>query len=276
MKLYRHTFLVAASIVTMGGSLKALDPVDLGSAANYVILAKTAITTTVGSSIVGDLGISPAARSDMTGFDEEMDGSGQFATSSMVTGKIFAADMSGQTETDLTAAVLDMEAAYTDAAGRSGHDFLNLDGGNLSSTTQPLTPGLYNWDTDVVITDSVTIDGLGDSNSVWIFQITKTLTLASATEIFLAGNANAENIFWQTAEGTTVGTGSHFIGNLLSQTNIAIQTDATVLGRLLAQSAVTLESNDITVIPEPATYVALFGLAAISMVLLRRRTKQAA
>ena len=274
----KSIFILSASI----GSLfctqlgAALLPVDLGTSADYAILAKTGITTTTGSSIVGDLGISPAALSDVTGFGETLDSSGQFATSPMVTGKIFAADMGGQTATNLTTAVSNMETAYTDAAGRSSPDFLNLDSGGLTSATPDLTPGLYKWNTNVTVTGSITLDGLGDSNSVWIFQIDNRLSLSSNAQIFLSGNANPSNIFWQTAGGATLGTNSHFIGTILTATDVAIQTDASALGRMLAQTAVTLQSNDITMVPEPVSYATLFGLGALTLVLLRRRRKQVA
>ncbi len=270
--LLTATFLAASTAITHSQQVV----VDLGTSANYVALAKTAITTTAGTSIVGDLGISPAALSLITGFGETMDGSGQFATSSLVTGKIYAASMGGQTAANLTTAVSDMEAAYTNAASRSNPDHLNLVNGSLNSTTQNLTPGLYKWTSNVTITDSVTIDGQGDANAVWIFQIDNRLTIANSAQIILSGNANASNIFWQTAEGATLGTNSHFIGTILTMTDVAMQTDASMVGRFLAQTAVTLDSNDITVVPEPASYAAFIGLAALALVVIRRRTREAA
>lgn len=208
-----------------------ISPVDLGTAGDYAVLAKTAITTTAGSSIVGDLGISPAALTDVAGFNVTLDSSWQFATSAMVTGKIFAASMGGQTAANLTQAVSDMEAAYTDAAGRSNPDFTNLEGGSLGSTTQSLTPGLYKWASGVTITDSIQIDGGGDPDAVWIFQVDNRLNVSSGAQIILSGGANPANIFWQTAEGATIGTNSHFTGTLLTMTDVAVQTNASLVTR---------------------------------------------
>ena len=169
----------------------------------------------------------------------------------------------------LTTAIGDMETAYTDAAGRSGPNYLNLAGGNLNGETLP--PGLYKWASAVTITDSVTISGA--SSDVWIFQIDNRLTLGSGAKIFLSGGAQAENIFLQTAEGATLGTTSHFEGILLTYTDIAVQTGASVNGHLYAQTAVTLESNAITqVIPEPASML-LIGLSA-SVLLVARRLRR--
>jgi hypothetical protein len=275
MKFNHYLTLTATFIVASTASLQAQQVVvDLGSAANYVILASAVaapITTTPGTSITGNLGVSPAALSTISGFGQTLHSSGQYATSSLVTGKIFAADMGDQTADDLTVAVGDMQAAYTDAAGRLDPDHLNLGSGNLNSTTQVLTPGLYKWTSNLSITDSVTIDGLGDSNAVWIFQIQDRLTLANSAQILLSGNANAANIFWQTAEGATIGTNAHFVGTILTMTDVAMQTDASMVGRFLAQTAVTLDSNDITVVPEPATYAIFFGLGALILVVIRRR-----
>ena len=121
----------------------------------------------------------------------------------------------------------------------------------------------------MTITDSVTISGA--SSDVWIFQVDNRLNLADGANIFLSGGARAENIFWQTAEGATLGTTSHFEGILLTATDIAVQTNASVNGHLYSQTSVTLESNAITqVIPEPAGLL-LFGLGATVIGVVRRR-----
>jgi hypothetical protein len=256
----RLTFAFVAMSTMLTGLTAIQEPVHLGTAADYAILAKTAISTTSGTHVLGDLGISPNALSDVEGFSQFLDSSGQFAISAMVTGQIYAADMGGATETRLTIAVGDMQTAYTDAASRPNPDFLNLLSGNLGSTTPPLAPGLYKWTSNVNVTGSVTIDGGGDRNAVWIFQIDGRFTLGASAQILLSGNANPANIFWQTAGGATLETNSYFTGNLLTMTDIAANTGASLVGRLLAQSAVTLQSNDVTVIAdEPSYWVPGFG-----------------
>jgi len=145
----------------------------------------------------------------------------------------------------LTTAVSNMEAAYTDAAGRITPDFLNLGGGNIGGKT--LTAGLYKWTTALVIPTDITIKG--GPTDVFIFQIAGTLKMSSAVRITLAGGALAKNIFWQTSGATTLGTTSHFEGNILSQTGINMQTGASINGRMLAQTAVTLQMNTV-VIPQ--------------------------
>ena len=135
-----------------------------------------------------------------------------------------------------------MQTAYTDAAGRSNPNFLNLGAGNIGGKT--LTPGLYKWGTAVTIPTNVTISG--SSTDVWIFQIAQTLTMSSAVKITLSGGAQAKNIFWQVAGAVTLGTTSHFEGIILGKTGINLQTGGSINGRTLAQTAVTLQMNTVT------------------------------
>jgi len=224
-----------------------LIPVDLGTAGDFAILAKTAIskTGTAGTMITGDIGVSPAALSFITGFSVTMDSTTTYATSDFVTGNIYAADMTEPTPTKMTTAVSDMETAYTDAAGRTLPDFTELYAGNVSGKT--LAPGLYKWGTNVLITNAgVTISG--SATDVWIFQIANDLIVDSGATITLAGGALPENIFWQVAGGTgvSIGTTARFKGIVLAQKAIIVKTGATVDGRLLAQSAVTLDGNAVS------------------------------
>src|SRR5450759_2208721 len=94
-------------------------PVDLGSAGSFVILAETGISTTTDTTIVGDIGVSPIAATGITGFGLIMDRSGQFSTSTLGVGNVYAADYAVPTPATMTTAVGDRETAYTDAAGRA-------------------------------------------------------------------------------------------------------------------------------------------------------------
>jgi Ice-binding-like len=84
-----------------------------------------------GNCVAGNIGLSPAAGTFLTGFSTVLDSSGTFSTSSQVTGKLFAASYASPTPSMLTTAVLDMQTAYTDASGRTLPDFLNLGSGKL-------------------------------------------------------------------------------------------------------------------------------------------------
>ncbi len=220
-------------------------PVDLGTAGNFVILAKSGITNVPTSIIIGDIGVSPITYAAITGFSLTPvvpDATTVFSTSTQVTGKVYAADYAVPTPANLTTAVSNMEAAYTDAAGRTLPDFTELGAGEIGGLT--LVPGLYKWGTGVLISTDVTLNGGPDD--VWIFQISGGITQASATKVILTGGALPKNIFWQSFGVVALDTTAHMEGVILSQTAITLATGATVNGRLLAQTAVTLDSNTVT------------------------------
>jgi hypothetical protein len=110
-----------------------------------------------------------------------------------------------------------------------------------------LTPGLYKWGTGVVINNGVTLNCQANTNAVFIFQIAQTLTVGNGAIVTLSGGCNANNIFWQVAGQATLGTTSDFKGNILGKTAIVLNTGATLNGRALAQTAVTLDSNPVTI-----------------------------
>ncbi len=245
--------LIVPLVISLSGqAVFAASPatVNLGTAGNFVILAKTGISTTGSTLIVGDLGVSPAAASYITGFGLILPYASAFSTSALVNGKIYAPGYANPTPANLTTAVLDMQNAYTDAAGRAP-DFTELGAGNIGGLT--LAPGVYKWGTNVTIPTDVILSG--GANDAWIFQIAQNLNISSATKVMLAGGAQAANIFWQVAGQVTLGTTSTFNGNILGQTAIVLNTGALLNGRALAQTAVTLDSNSVT-IPTSSSSVA--------------------
>lgn len=225
-------------------------PVDLLSAGDFVILAKTGISTVPYSDITGDMGVSPIDRTAITGFSLIMDGSSQFSTSAQVTGKIYAADYATPTPSMMTTAIADMETAFTDAAGRSIPDTINFGataGSDRDIGGLTMYPGLHKWSTGVLISTDVTLDAQGDPAAIFIFQISGDLTVASTQQVILSGGAQAKNIFWQVAggSGAIIGTYAHFEGIVLTAKAIVVQTGASFNGKLLAQTAVTLDQNNI-------------------------------
>jgi len=222
--------------------------VDLKSASNFAILAKSGISNTGSStSIVGDIGVSPIAASAITGFALANATLNQYATSTLVNGKVFAADYAPPTPVAMTLSVSDMELAYLDAESRILPDYTELGGGNIGGLT--LYPGLYKWTTNVNVGTDVVISG--SATDVWIFQTSQDLFLSPYRKVLLTGGAMASNIFWQVAGQTTIGTSCVFNGNILCLTAIQLNTGATLNGRALAQTAVVLQNATI-IIPAPA------------------------
>ena len=210
-------------------------PVSLGTAGTFTILSKSGITDVGASAVTGNVGTSPIS------------GTALHLSCSEVTGNIFVVDAAGPPPCAinaaplLTVAVLDMQTAYADAAGRATPDSTNLGAGQVGGLT--LVPGLYKWGTDLLIGTDVTLSG--GANDVWIFQVAGTLTQANATRITLAGGAMAKNVFWQVGGAVTIGTTAHFEGIVLGKTLIAVNTGAVVNGQLFAQTAVTLQQNTV-------------------------------
>jgi hypothetical protein len=276
------SMMVVSMMVVLGFcatiSAQAAGPaaVNLGTAGDFVILTKAGISTTGTTQVWGDMGISPAAATYITGFSLVMDASNHFSTSSYVVGNVYAADYAPPTPAKMTTAVSDMETAYTDAAGRITPDYTELGGGAISSMT--LTPGLYKWSTGVNVTAAgVTISG--GATDVWIFQIAGTLNLSSGAAVNLIGGADPSNIFWQVAGQTTLGPSADMKGIILDQTAIVFDSGATLEGRALAQTEVTLIANAVyepgTVIPEfSQLLIPLVGMMVIVAVVFRVRNQR--
>src|SRR5580704_16510782 len=150
---------------TDGGSTDGATADEPGSTP-ATILAESGISSVPSCAITGNLGISPAAASFITGFGSIADSTNVFSTSPQVTGKVYAADYTAPTPSNLTTAVSDMQLAFTDAAGRAPN-FTERGAGNIGGLT--LTPGVYRWSTGVLIPTNVTLTG--GATDVWIFQI---------------------------------------------------------------------------------------------------------
>jgi len=226
-------FLSAVTCSTYAEVIR--DTINLGSAEKFAILSQSGITNVFASEIVGDVGTSPIT------------GAALLLTCGEVVGTIFTVDAAGPACLDnnasfLTDAVSDMGYAYVEAAGRTLPDSTELSAGEIGGLT--IAPGLHKWSSPVNVSNDITLDG--DHNAVWIFQIAGTLNLATSKKVILKGGALAKNVYWQVAGAATIGTYAHFQGTLLGKTMIAVNTGATVDGRLLAQTAVTLQMNKIT------------------------------
>ena len=229
---------LAVAVTLLHPDAKAAQtPVDLRSASRFAVLAGSGITSIPTSALKGDVGLSPSARSKITGL-----------TQPEVNGSIFAADDGGAVAVMLTQAQGDLTTAYNDAAGRTPvptGPFLNPGSGNLGGLT--LVPGLYKFTGSALISGS-DLTLTGNATDVWIFQIASGLTVANGIHIVLAGGALPSNIFWQIGTSATLGTTVIFKGNILADQSIALSTLTTLDGRALARiGAVTLDSNTITV-----------------------------
>jgi hypothetical protein len=212
--------------LTFGCSLQGIPgqlPVALGSAGTFSVLASSTVTNTGPTVVTGDVGVSPGTA--VTGFPPGM----------VVGGAIHTADgPAGSAQIDLT-------TAYNDAAGRTTPSSVSGDLGGLT-----LPPGLYKSTSFLNLTGILKLDGQGNTNSVFIFQIASALTTFSGSQVILLNGAQAANVFWQVGSSATLGTNSIFNGTILAQASVTLTTGAALNGRALARTgAVTLDTNTI-------------------------------
>lgn len=203
-----------------------------------MLLAETAITDIPNSAITGDVGLSPASGSFI--------GLASGTPCPEMTGTVYSVDGAGPAcrvtdASKLTTAISDKGIAFTDAASRAA-DYTELGAGDISGLT--LSAATYKWSSAVAINADVTLSG--GPNDVWIFEIAQTLTLAPGVHVNLVGGALAQNIYWQVASSVILDTTTVFKGTLISQTQIAAKTGATVNGKLLAGTQIMLDHATIS------------------------------
>ena len=225
-KLSIISFIVLAAAFTLAppGLVSAATAVNLGAADNFAVLGGSGITNTGATTITGDVGTFPTAT--QTGFG-----------SVTLNGTNHAGDAVTQ------GAKNDLVTAYNNAAGQTPVSTVPTE---LGGTTK--IAGIYDSAAGTFgITGTLTLDAQGDPNAVFVFKTASTLITAGSSNIVLANNAQACNVFWQIGSSATLGTNSFLKGNILALTSATLTTGANVEGRVLARNgAVTLDSNTIT------------------------------
>jgi len=228
----------------------ATDPVLLGLAGDFVILTKAGISTVPTSAITGNIGVSPIAADAMTGFGLTADSSDKYSRSTQITGKAYASDYTSPTPSFMTSSIYDMEVAYTDAKSRAlsdGANSLDIKAGLISGTT--FTAGVYNWGSDVMFGSDIYLKG--SNSSLFILQTTGNVVVGSGAKVILQDDGSgstplASNIVWQVAGFVDAGTTSHLEGVFLVKTRAVFRTGSSLNGRILAQTACTLDAATIT------------------------------
>lgn len=199
----------------------AATPVGLGAAGTYSVLAGTMVTSTGATTISGDLGVSPGTA--VVGFPP-----------GIVTGAIRTGENAAQAQTDLL-------AAYNNAAARTPTG--DFSGDNNGRT---YTPGIYRTAAAFALTGAMTLDGQGDPNAVFIFQVNAALNTAADSNITLINGAQAPRIYWQVLGAAGTGASSTFSGTIMATGAITLGAGATLTGRALSRDTVTLAGNTIT------------------------------
>ena len=239
----KNKCLILSAIVALAGFLPQSKADVLGSSDSFAVMGGSTVTSTHDTILNGNLGLSPGI--SITGFYPP----------GIVNGTIYNADtVAGQAHADALSAygILAAEAFNSDLTGQ--------DLGGLA-----LLPGVYFFSSSAQLTGTLTLNGNGDSNARFVFQIGSTLTTASSSSILLLNGAQADNIFWQVGSSATLGTGTAFDGSILADQSITLNTGASLDGRALALNAtVTLDDNIITApVPEPGSFWLLAFCAAV-------------
>lgn len=216
----------------MIGSLALGQAPSLGSAAGFAVLGGTTVTNAGATTISGDVGVAPGTA--LTGFPP-----------GSITGTTHLGDpIAVQAQAD---AVIAYDAVVASVCGTM------LTGQDLGGLT--LTPGTYCFGGAAQMTGTLTLDGLGDNNAVFLIKVGSTLTTAVAAAVTLTNGANANNVFWQIGSSATLGGATDFAGNLLALASITVSSGASVNGRLVAlNAAVSMDTNAIA-LPSDATVV---------------------
>jgi hypothetical protein len=260
----RRTLLTALSVMLLAGACCfAQSAVPLGTAANFAVLAGSTVTNTGSSVIVGSVGVSPGT--SVTGFPP----------GTVTGGSIHSADATAATAQN------DLTTAYNNAAGQAVTQVLT---GQDLGTVGTLGPGVYFFATSAQLTGTLTLNGGGNPNAVFIFQIGSTLTTATSSAVLAVNGAQAANIFWQVGSSATIGASTSFLGNILALTSITTNAGVVMGGRLLARNgAVTMISLTLTfppgapggpppTTPAPSSLVLiLIGLACATLYQTRER-----
>lgn len=239
--------LVAASALLFPNVSAAVLAVDLGGASDFAVLAGAGITVAgpVNSTVIlGDIG--SFAVTSITGLENVV-----------LSGVNHAGDAVTQV------GKFDLGAAYADAASRTPY-LIFPPVSDLSGLT--LATGVYTDPSSFFLTGTLTLDGGGDPNAVWIFQAGSTLITGAGSNVILINGAQASNIFWQVGSSATLGAGSQFEGSILAQESITLTTGATLTGRALALTgAVTMDNNLVTVPETVSSTLLATGLAFLAL-----------
>jgi len=207
--------------LAFAGAIRA-QAVNLGKAAPFAVLGASTVTNTGESIVTGDLGISPGKA--ITGFPPGK------ITGSTHTANAHALD-----------AHTDLQAAYDVAAAKNSEPLE----GDLAGLT--IIPGVYSFSTTGALNGDLILDGLNNTESVWVFQTGSSLITGSGASVKLVNGASACNIFWQVGSSATLGSGTEFAGNILALSSITANTGATNVGGFYALGgAVTLNGNEVT------------------------------
>jgi ice-binding like protein len=218
------TGLALGALLLASSGASAQGP-SLGAARDFAVLGGSTVTNAGLSTIDGDVGVSPGTA--ITGFPP-----------GIVTGTIHAGDaLAFQAQSDVTLAYDELTASVCDVV---------LTGMDLGGLT--LTPGVYCFSASAPLNGAVTLDGQGNPDAVFVFQIGSTLLAALGSSVQLVNGAQPDNVFWQVGSSATLSGGVAFKGNVIALSSITLSIGSSLDGRALARTgAVTMDTSSVSV-----------------------------
>jgi type VI secretion system secreted protein VgrG len=266
-RVYREA-LSCLTVILLAAPASLSGQSVLGTAQQFGVLGASTVTNTGPTTITGDLGV--YAGTSITGL-----------AGVTLNGTVHQTDGVAQQ------GQIDARTAYNTLAAMPFTS--DLTGQNLGNRT--LTPGVYFYSSIAQLTGSLFLDFLGNSNSMFVFQIGSSLTTASGSSVSAVNGLLGSGVYWQVGSSATLGTTTSFMGSIIADQSVTLNTNASIAcGRAIAlTAAVTMDTNVIstdcgtnqapavTATPEPAT-LALFapGLLALCGVARRHRRVRSA
>jgi hypothetical protein len=215
--------------------------IDMQSAQNFAVIGGAGVTNSGATQIMGDLGTYPSAA---------------ISGAPTVSGMVHAADAAAlQAKNDAT-------TVSTTLSGMACHQpvFQTEDIGGLT-----LTPGVYCWaSASASILTDLYLDGANDPHATFVFVVASDLVVETYVQLHLSNGANPCNIYWSIYAGVTLRTGVRFYGTIIAGSTIAMQLDATLIGRAISTSgAVTMLANTVD-ISECSTFAPSSAIVSVN------------
>ena len=195
--------------------------VELGAAAPFSVLVGIAVVATGTSYAEGDLGVSPGT--SVTGMPP-----------AAVGGTIHAGD---STAADALSA---LNAAIADASARPAHT--QFAGDMINKTFHA---GVHHSNEAFALSGNMTLDGEGDPNAVFIFQIDAAMNTAAGTSVLLVNGAQASNVFWVVDGAVTTGALATLPGTILATAAITLGEGTLLTGRALTLDGISMAGSTI-------------------------------